>query len=46
MLMPDEQREALSSNYNFYLDFAEKGQKGPTAKQLRIMAAMKRILGE
>lgn len=46
MLMPDEQREALSSNYKFYLDLAEKGQKGPTAKQLRMMAAMKRIMGE
>ena len=46
MLMPDELREALSSNYKFYLDLAEKGQKGPTAKQLRMMAAMKRILGE
>ena len=41
MLMPDELREALSSNYKFYLDLAEKGQKGPTAKQLRMMAAMK-----
>ena len=45
MLMPDELREALSSNYKFYLDLAEKGQKGPTAKQLRMMAAMKRIMG-
>ena len=44
--MPDELREALSSNYKFYLDLAEKGQKGPTAKQLRMMAAMKRIMGE
>ena len=46
MLMPDELREALSSNYKFYLDLAEKGQKGPTAKQLRMMTAMKRIMGE
>lgn len=46
MLMPDELREALSSNYKFYLDLAEKGQKGPTAKRLRMMAAMKRIMGE
>ena len=46
MLMPDELREALSSNYKFYLDLAEKGQKGPTAKQLRMMAAMERIMGE
>ena len=46
MLMPDELREALSSNYKFYLDLAENGQKGPTAKQLRMMAAMKQILGD
>ena len=46
MLMPDELRESLSSNYKFYFDLAEKGQKGPTAKQLRMMAAMKRIMGE
>lgn len=46
MLMPDKLRETLSSNYKFYLDLAEKGQKGPTAKQLRMMAAMKRIMGE
>lgn len=32
MLMADELRETLSSNYKFYLDLAEKGQKGPTAK--------------
>ena len=29
MLMPDELREALSSSNKFYLDLAEKGQKGP-----------------
>lgn len=46
MLMPDELREALSNDYRFYLDLAEKGQKGPTAKPLRMMAAMKRIMGE
>lgn len=46
MLMPDELREGLSNDYRFYLDLAEKGQKGPTAKQLRMMPAMKRIMGE
>lgn len=46
MLMPDELREALSSNYKFYLDLAEKSLKGPTAKQLRMMAAKKRIMGK
>lgn len=46
MLMPDELREVLSKDYKSYLDLAEKGQKGPTAKQLRMMAAMRRIMGE
>ena len=46
MLMPDELREVLAKDYKFYLGLAEKGQKGPTAKQLRMMAAMKRIMGE
>ena len=46
MLMPDELCEVLAKDYQFYLDLAEKGQKGPTAKQLRMMAAMKRIMGE
>lgn len=46
MLMPDELRGALSNNYRFYLDLAEKGQKGPTAKQLRMIAAMRQIMGE
>lgn len=46
MVMPDELREVLSKDNKSYLDLAEKGQKGPTAKQLRMMAAMKRIMGE
>lgn len=46
MLMPDELRETLSNDYKFYLDLAEKGQKGPTAKQLRMMVATRRIMGE
>ena len=46
MLMPDELREVLAKNYKLYLDLAEKGQKGTTAKQLRMMAAMKRIMKE
>lgn len=46
MLMPDELREVLSKDYKFYLDLAEKGLKGPTPKQLRMMAAMKRIMGK
>ena len=46
MLMPDELRDVLAQDYRFYLALSEKGQKGPTAKQLRMMAAMKRIMGE
>lgn len=46
MFMLDELREVLSKDYKFYLDLPEKGQKEPTAKQLRMMAAMKRIMGE
>ena len=46
ILMPDELREALSSNYKFYFDLTENDQKGPTAKQPRMTAAMKRIMGE
>ena len=46
MQMPDELRESLSSNYKSYFDLSEKGQKGPTAKQLRMMAAMKRFMGQ
>lgn len=46
MLMPDELRDALAKDYKFYLDLAEKGQKGPTAKLLRMMTAMKRIMGQ
>ena len=46
MLMPDELRAVLAKDYKSYLDLAEKGQKGPIAKQLRMMAAMRRIMGE
>lgn len=44
--MPDELREVLAKDYKFYLGLAEKGQKESAAKQLRMMAAMKRIMGE
>lgn len=46
MLMPDELREVLAKDYKVYLDLAEKGQKGPAAKLLRMMVAMKRFMGE
>lgn len=45
--MDDELREALLKDYKFYFDMAEKAQKGPAARQLRIlMAAMKLIMGK
>lgn len=46
MLMPNELRDALSSNYKSYLDLALQGKKGPSAKDLRMMAMMKRLYGE
>ena len=46
MLMPNELREVLEKDYKFYLELVENGQKGPAAKQLRMMAAMKRIMGD
>lgn len=45
MLMPAELTKSLSTSLNFYLDMANKGVKAPSAKQLRMMAAMKRIMG-
>ena len=46
MLMPNELREVLEKDYKFYLELVENGLKGPAAKQLRMMAAMKRIMGD
>lgn len=43
MLMPSNLRKAFSECYKLYLDLAEKGQKGPTAKDLRMMAAISYI---
>lgn len=45
MLMPNSVRESLQESYQFYLDMAEKGVKAPSAKQLRIMAALNQLLG-
>lgn len=45
MLMPNSIRESLQGNYQFYMDMAEKGVKAPSAKQLRMMAALNRLLG-
>ncbi len=46
LLMPSELRKALSTNYNFYLDLALQGKKGPSAKDLRMMNFMSRLYGE
>lgn len=45
MLMPDSVRQSLQESYHFYLDMAEKGVKAPSAKQLRMMAALNELLG-
>ena len=46
MLMPKELRESLSASLPFFLDLAMKGVKAPSAKELRMMAMMNRLLGE
>lgn len=46
MLMPAELRKSLSDDYKVYLDLALQGRKGPSAKDLRMMAFMKNLYGE
>ena len=46
MLMPAELRKALSVDYKVYLDLALQGKKGPSAKDLRMMAFMKNLYGD
>ena len=46
MLMPKELRESLAADLPFFLDCATKGVKAPSAKELRMMAAMHDFLGE
>ena len=46
LLMPDCVRESLAKSYLTYLEFAEKGIKPPSAKELRMMVALKRFMGE
>lgn len=46
MLMPAELRKSLSEDYKAYLDLALQGKKGPSAKDLRMMAFMKDLYGE
>lgn len=38
--MPDQVRESLAQSYKVYLDFAEKGIKAPTPKDLRFMGML------
>ena len=46
MLMPKELRESLSESLPFFLDFALKGIKSPSAKELRMMDMLNRLLEE
>ena len=46
MLMPAKLRKSLSVDYKVYLDLAQQDQKGPSAKDLRMMAFMKNLCGE
>ena len=45
LLMPDCVRESFAKSYPTYLELAEKGIKPPSAKELRIMAAFQRYMG-
>lgn len=44
LLMPDCVRESLATSYPAYLDMAEKGVKAPSAKEMRMMAALQRLM--
>ena len=46
LLMPDCVRESLAESYPAYLDMAVKGVKPPSAKELRMMTALQRLMGE
>lgn len=41
-----KERKSLSDDYKVYLDLALQGKKGPSAKDLRMMAFMKNLYGE
>lgn len=41
-----KERKSLSDDYKVYLDIALQGKKGPSAKDLRMMAFMKNLYGE
>ncbi len=46
LLMPSALRQSLSTNYKFFLDLAIQGKKAPTAKDLRLMMALRDMLGQ
>lgn len=46
MLMPKALRESLATSLPFYLDCPMKGVKAPSAKELRMMSAMKEFFGK
>ena len=46
MLMPDEVRSSLASDYKSYLQWAEEGMKLPSKKQLRMMEFLRSLRGE
>ena len=46
MLMPKALRDSLATSLPFFLDCAMKGVKAPSAKELRMMAAMRDFLGK
>lgn len=46
LLMPDKVRESLAKSYKVYLDFAEKGIKAPTPKDLRYMSMLNSLYGD
>lgn len=46
MLMPTELRKSLAPSLPFFLDCAMKGVKAPSAKELRLMSALQRFMGD
>lgn len=46
LLMPDQVRESLAQSYKAYLNFAEKGIKAPTPKDLRFMSMLDALYGD
>ena len=44
--MPDSVRKSLSDVYHFYLDMAEQGGHGPSAKELRMRSALSSIMND